>query len=88
MEENNIEFGKWVNTHREALANLYFSFYESTMGDQLKNNEEVAILPLDEFVLQVYENNQDIVASWYEKNNKENPEEDFGFGNELDFSRN
>ena len=45
-------------------------------------------MPLGEFVIQVYENNQDIVASWYEKNNKENPEEDFGFGNELDFSRN
>jgi len=88
MEKNDINFGKWVNTHREALASLYFSFYESTMGDQLKNNEESGIMPLDEFVLQVYENNQDIVAIWYEKNNKENPEEDLGFGSELDFSRN
>ena len=58
MEENNIKFGKWVSTHREALANLYFSFYESTMGEQLRNNEEGDIMPLDHFVLQVYENNQ------------------------------
>jgi len=29
-----------------------------------------------------------MVSKWYKENNKENPEEDFGFGNELDFSRN
>jgi hypothetical protein len=88
MEENNIEFGKWVTTHREALANLYFSFFESVMGDQVRNDEEGDIIPLDEFVVKIYSENKDIVELWYVKNNKENPEEDLGFGNELDFSRN
>ena len=88
MEENNIKFGKWVSTHREALANLYFSFYESTMGEQLRNNEEGDIMPLDEFVIQVHSDGQKMVSKWYKENNKENPEEDLGFGNELDFSRN
>ena len=88
MEENNIEFGKWVSTHREALANLYFSFFESVMGDQVRNDEEGDIIPLDEFVVKIYSENKDIVELWYVKNNKENPEEDLGFGNELDFSRN
>ena len=88
MEENNIEFGKWVTTHREALANLYFSFFESVMGDQVRNDEEGDIIPLDEFVVKIYSENKDIVELWYVKNNKENPEEDLGFGNQLDFSRN
>ncbi len=88
MEENNIEFGKWVTTHREALANLYFSFFESVMGDQVRNDEEGDIIPLDEFVVKIYSENKDTVELWYVKNNKENPEEDLGFGNELDFSRN
>ncbi len=88
MEENNIEFGKWVTTHREALANLYFSFFESVMADQARNDKEGDIIPLDEFVVKIYSENKDIVELWYVKNNKENPEEDLGFGNELDFSRN
>ena len=88
MEENNIEFGNWVTTHREALANLYFSFIECVMGDQVRNDEEGDIIPLDEFVVKIYSENKDIVELWYVKNNKENPEEDLGFGNQLDFSRN
>ena len=88
MEENNIEFGKWVSTHKEALANLYFNFYEWTMGEQMKGNEEGDIMPLDEFVIQVHSGGQEMVSKWYKENNKENPEEDLGFGNELDFSRN
>jgi len=88
MEENNIEFGKWVSTHREALASLYFNFYEWTMAEQLKNNEEGDIMPLDEFVIQVHSDGQEMVSKWYKENNKINPEENFGFGNELDFSRN
>ena len=88
MEENDIKFGKWVSTHKEALANLYFNFYEWTMGEQIKNNEEGDIMPLDEFVIQVHSGGQEMVSKWYKENNKENPEEDLGFGNELDFSRN
>ena len=88
MEENNIEFGKWVSTHREALASLYFNFYEWTMGEQIKNNEEGDIMPLDEFVIQVHSGGQEMVSKWFKENNKINPEEDLGFGNELDFSRN
>ena len=58
------------------------------MGDQVRNDEEGDIIPLDEFVVKIYSENKDIVELWYVKNNKENPEEDLGFGNELDFSRN
>ncbi len=88
MEENNIEFGKWVSTHREALASLYFNFYEWTMEEQIKNNEEGDIMPLDEFVIQVHSRGQEMDSKWYKETHKQSPEEYLGFGNELDFSRN
>ena len=72
MEENDIKFGKWVSTHKEALANLYFNFYEWTMGEQIKNNEEGDIMPLNEFVIQVHSGGQEMVSKWYKENNKIN----------------
>ena len=82
------KFGKWVNTHKEALANLYFNFYEWTMGEQMKVTKRVILCLSMSLWFKSTLNNQEMVSKWYKDNNKINPEEDLGFGNELDFSRN
>tara|TARA_B100000700_G_scaffold278467_1_gene326607 strand:+ start:562 stop:819 length:258 start_codon:yes stop_codon:yes gene_type:complete len=85
MTENEKNFGKWVTENKKALAALYFDYFEHNMKAQMDGDTESDPLPLDLFVMKIYEDGQDLVAM----HNAKEASSAFEAGlSNTDFSRN